>query len=72
MLTRLFSYFLWSFMYSNSLNSLREKKSLWEYAQLAIYYYYAQSIDFSCSSEWGLGGPHFGKLTSPVFLEKSS
>ena len=59
-------------MYSNSLNSLREKQSLWEYAQLAISYYYAQNIDFSCSSEWVQGGgAHFGKLTS-VFLEKSS
>ena len=71
MLTRLFSYFLWSSMYSNSLNSLREKKSLWEYAQLAISYYYAQNIDFSCSSGWVRGEPHFGNLTS-VFLEKSS
>lgn len=70
MLTRLFSYFLWSSIYSNSLNSLREKKSLWEYAQLAISYYYVQNIAFSCSNK--KKKPHFGKLTSSVFLEKSS
>lgn len=71
MLSRLFRlFFLLSCMYANSLNSLKEKRSLWEYAQLAISYCYSQNIDFSCSSKKKKS--HFGKLTSPVFQEKSS